>query len=204
VRAMEWTAELRDGTSARLRPVEPSDRETIERGFEGLSDESRYRRFLSPLPRLTATQLEYLTRVDHHDHEAILAISDQEEPMGVARYVRTDPDSDEAEVAVTVVDRWQGRGLGTVLLERLTERAREEGVHRYTATALASNDDMIDLLAHVGEAETRNASYGVVEMRVALPLETDEESPLRRLLRRAAAGNLFVRLLGREGRHDDA
>jgi len=201
---MEWTAELRDGTRARLRPLEPTDRDTLARGFEGLSDESRYRRFLSPLPRLTRTQLDYLTQVDHHDHEAILAVTGQDEPMGVARYVRTDPDGDEAEVAVTVVDRWQGRGLGTVLLERLTERAREEGVHRYTATALASNDDMIDLLEHVGDAETRNAADGVVEMRVALPLETDDEAPLRRLLRRAAAGNLFVRLLGREGRDNDA
>ena len=194
---MEWEATLRDGSTAHLRTVEPEDREALAAGFAQLSDESRYRRFLTPVPELTATQLTYLTEIDHHDHEAILARSPGGEPMGVARFVRTDPESDSAEVAVTVVDRWQGRGLGTVLLERLAERAREEGVARFTATALASNEDMIDLLQALGETVAEPPSGGVVEMRVELPADTGDESPLRRMLRKAAAGRLWVGLLGR-------
>ena len=194
---MEWDATLRDGTRTHLRTIEPEDREAIEAGFAALSDESRYRRFLSPMPRLSSSQLTFLTEIDHHNHEAIIARSDEHEPIGVARYVRVDPESECAEVAVTVVDHWQGRGLGTVLLERLVERAREEGVHRFTATALANNDDMIDLLENVGHMETHDTSGGLVEMRIALPAQVDEESPLRRALRKAAAGKLWVRLLRR-------
>jgi RimJ/RimL family protein N-acetyltransferase len=196
---MEWTVTLRDGTRAQLRTIEPADREALAAGFAQLSDESRYRRFLSPVPHLTETQLTYLSEVDHHDHEAILARSETGAPMGVARFVRTDPESDAAEVAVTVVDRWQARGVGTALLEHLAERAREEGVQRFTATALASNREMIDLLDNLGEVETKPAADGIVEMRIELPPETDEASPLRRLLRRAAAGKLLVQLMGRDG-----
>jgi RimJ/RimL family protein N-acetyltransferase len=194
---MEWEATLRDGTRAHLRTIEPEDRDAIAAGFGELSDESRYRRFLSPVPRLTASTLRYLTEVDHHDHEAVVAISPDGEPMGVARYVRADPDGDSAEVAVTVVDRWQGRGLGTALLARLTERAREEGVKRFTATALATNNDMIDLLQNLGATESGPASGGVVEMRVALAPDVREESALRRALRNAASGGTWVRLLRR-------
>jgi RimJ/RimL family protein N-acetyltransferase len=196
---MEWNVTLRDGTPAHLRTIEPEDRDAIAAGFDELSDESRYRRFLSAVPRLSSSTLRYLTDVDHHHHEAVIAFSHEGEPMGVARYVREDPESDSAEVAVTVVDRWQGRGLGTALLARLTDRAREEGVQRFTATALATNNEMIDLLRNLGVTDSRPASGGVVEMRVALPPDVDEESPLRRALRHAASGGMWVRLLRRGG-----
>lgn len=188
---------LRDGTRALLRPIGPSDRELITRGFEQLSDESRYQRFLSPLPRLSSSQVTYLTDVDHHDHEAIVAETGAGEPMGVARFVRTEPTSDRAEVAVTVVDRWQRRGLATALLKRLTERARDEGVRRFTATVLATNADMIEVLEHAGEARTKPADGGLVEMEVELAPDATAETPLRRMLRKAAAGELWSPLLGR-------
>ena len=188
---MEWDVTLRDGTRARLRTIEPADRDTIAAGFDELSDESRYRRFLTPTPKLSGSQLTYLTDVDHHHHEAIIATGPEGEPMGVARYVRVDPESDTAEVAVTVVDAWQGRGLGTELLARLADRAREEGVDCFTATALAKNNDMIDLLRNLGVTESKPASGGVVEMRVELPVETHEASPLRRALRNAASGGTW-------------
>ena len=194
---MEWDLTLRDGTAAYMRTIEPEDREALVAGFDELSDESRYRRFLSPVPRLTGSTLRYLTEVDHRDHEAIVAFSRHDEPMGVARYVRTDPASDCAEVAVTVVDRWQGRGVGTALLARLSERARAEGITRFTATALATNNDMIDLLRNLGATDSRPAAGGVVEMRVALPADVEEQSPLRRALRNAASGGTWVRLLRR-------
>jgi RimJ/RimL family protein N-acetyltransferase len=184
---------LRDGSRAVVRPIRAEDREAIAQGFEQMSEESRYRRFMAPLPRLSASQLTYLTDVDHHDHEAIVGTTPEGAPMGVARYVRTEAGSHSAEVAVAVVDRYQGRGLATALLDELTERAREEGIERFTATALATNAEVIDLLRRLGPASTERSSGGVVEMEIQLPLETHEESPLRRLLRTAAKGLMSVR-----------
>jgi len=66
-------AELGDGSKVALRAIEPGDRAGIARGFERMSDESRYRRFLTVSDRLSNAQLDYLTRVDHHDHEALIA-----------------------------------------------------------------------------------------------------------------------------------
>ena len=100
----------------------------LRAGFERLTPASRYRRFLTPLDHLSDQQLEYLTDVDHHDHEAIAALTPAGEGIGVARYVRWPEAPDSAEVAVAVVDDWQGRGLGSALLEELTDRAGEEGI----------------------------------------------------------------------------
>ena len=189
----ERATTLRDGSTAVLRPIRADDRDAIAQGFEEMSEESRYRRFMSPLPTLSAAQLTYLTDIDHHDHEAIVAFTPEREPMGVARYVRTDPDSDAAEVAVAVVDRYQGKGVATALLDLLVARAREEGVRRFSATALASNDDVIDLLRRIGPSHTDPSSGGVVEMEIELPAETHPDSTLRRLLRTAAKGLMSVR-----------
>jgi RimJ/RimL family protein N-acetyltransferase len=189
---------LGDGSSALLRPIRAGDRTAIQRGFEEMSEDSRYTRFLSPLPRLSAAQLTYLTDVDHHDHEAIIASAPDGAPMGVARFVRTDPDSDAAEVAVAVVDRYQGRGVATALLERLAERARAEGVQRFTATALATNAEVIELLSRMGPMRTGNAAGGVVEMEIELPAAAGPESPLRRMLRVAAEGLMSVRVRPRQ------
>ena len=120
--------ELRDGTRVLIRQIEPDDKQAILEGFEHLSDESRYRHFLTPTPRLTEAQLRYLTEVDHDTHEAVIAFAEETgEPLGVARYVRFADDPADAEPAVTVVDAWQKRGLGSLLLEEITARARAAG-----------------------------------------------------------------------------
>ena len=92
--------ELRDGSHLRIRQGRRSDRELLLRGFERLSPESRYRRFLAPMPELSEDLVRYLTEIDHHDHEAMIALDERTgEGIGVARYVR-DPDRTEvAEVA---------------------------------------------------------------------------------------------------------
>jgi GNAT superfamily N-acetyltransferase len=125
---------LRDGSHVRIRQGRRSDRELLLRGFRRLSPESRYRRFLAPIPRLPEATVRHLTDIDHHDHEAMIALDEQgTEALGVARYVR-DPDRPQAaKVAVTVVDDWQGRGLGTLLLEAISARARREGIRTFTA-----------------------------------------------------------------------
>ncbi len=140
---MRRTITLRDGARATLRPIAPEDKPLVAAAFERLSEESRYRRFFATKNELSAAELAYLVDVDHKDHEAIIAIDPSSgEMLGVARYIRSkhDPQAAEvAEVAVTVADDWQRRGLGRALLHRLTYRARREGVRRFSALVQADN-----------------------------------------------------------------
>ena len=117
--------ELRDGSRVRIRQCRRTDRDLLVRGFERLSPESRYRRFLTPMHELDQKTLRYLTDLDHRDHEAMFALDESGEGVGVARYVRSAVRPDTAEVAVAVVDAWQGRGLGTLLLQAISVRARD-------------------------------------------------------------------------------
>lgn len=179
--------ELHDGSSVLIRPIAPEDRERLREGFDRLSDESRYLRFQTALSSLNAKQLSYLTEVDHHDHEALLAL-DGEEIVGVARFVRV---SDAvAECAIVVADEWQSRGVATVLLERLVERAGQEGVERFTALVLAGNAEAVRLLERLGETEQHRVG-SQVELDIALPAPR-QASPQMRLVLRSAARGLLV------------
>jgi GNAT superfamily N-acetyltransferase len=188
------TVELRDGSRVEVRPVRRPDADLLLRGFERLSEESRYRRFLCSMPELTGAMVRYLTDVDHHDHEAIVALdADTGEGVGVARYVRDSADPKRAEAAVTVIDDWQGRGIGTLLVELLGARAREEGIERFTALMLATNDDMMELLESLGPVRVIDREAGTVE--VEAPLPRDGVSPeMRRLLRLSAETDTAVPL----------
>ena len=138
-------------------------------GFARLSDESRYRRFMTPIGELSPSQLRYLTEVDHRDHEALIAFElETGDPVGVGRFVRL-ADGTSAEAAVTIIDEWQGRGLGTALTNLLAERAREAGIDRFTALLLATNDRMQDVLASIGPATVLSRSAGTVEVEVTIP-----------------------------------
>jgi RimJ/RimL family protein N-acetyltransferase len=188
----EWEERLRDGTPIVVRPIRPDDREELADGMRRLSPESRYRRFLAATRELSESQLRYLTEVDHHDHEALVAL----EPgsghgIGVARFVRSPRDPELAEVAVAVADSWQGRGAGTVLLQRLTERARAEGIRRFSAEILAENRPMLDLIDDLGEVTVTERDHGAVEVEVALPPE-GIGAALRETLRAAARDLLRV------------
>jgi GNAT superfamily N-acetyltransferase len=123
-------AELRDGSRVHIRQARRTDRDLLAGGFEHLSPESRYRRFLTPMHELDERTLRYLTDLDHRDHEAMFALDESGEGVGVARYVRSAARPDTAEVAVAVVDSWQGRGLGTLLLQAISARARDEASAR--------------------------------------------------------------------------
>jgi RimJ/RimL family protein N-acetyltransferase len=161
---------LRDGAAVLIEPIRPEHRQALERGFERLSDRSRYTRFLAPMERLSPSMLTYLTEVDHDDHEALVAFDCASgELVGVARYVRTDGNS--AEAAVTVLDDWQGRGLGTGLTSLLAERALDHGVDRFTAVLLAENREMIALLESLGHVTVTRREAGTLEVDV--PLEAD-------------------------------
>lgn len=182
-------ATLTDGRVALLRPLDSSDRERIVAAFNRLSEESRYRRFFAPLHELSDRSLEYLTDIDHSDHEAIIALDQvTDELIGVARYVRGEPGSDRAEAAVVVADDWQHVGLGRVLLEQLVARARAEGICRFTALVQADNRRALELLAEIGPT-SRSLEGGLVELDIELP-EERLGTALGAALR-AAAGSIF-------------
>jgi GNAT superfamily N-acetyltransferase len=142
---------LRDGAVVDVRPLEHSDRAGLAAAIDRLSEASRYQRFAASKPRLTERELDHLLDVDHHAHEALLAI-DPVTGHGVAvvRYVAVAGEPGVAEVAATVADEWQGRGLGGALLARLTERAREEGLSALRASVLAVNRRSIAMLRRIG------------------------------------------------------
>lgn len=179
---------LRDGTVIEIRPIQPEDRQALREGFERLSPESRYRRFFGPMPELSERELDYLTQIDHHDHEALLAIATGTgEGLGVARFVRTGPGV--AEPAIAVIDDWQGRGVGTQLLDALVVRAREERIDRFEAPVLASNTEAINVLQKLGQT-TRRRSGRELELAIELPETTEPGRSWPQLLRQFAVGAL--------------
>jgi GNAT superfamily N-acetyltransferase len=189
---------LRDGSRVRLRQGHSSDRQLLLRGFARLSPESRYRRFLAAMPELSEEMVRYLTEIDHHDHEAIVALDERTgEGIGVARYVRDPQRGDVAEVAVTVIDVWQGKGLGTLLLEVLGARARAEGIRSFTALMLAANREMMEVIKALGPVRIADRESGTVEVEMPIP-DVGLSPALKKLLGVAARHKVVVPL---EDRH---
>ena len=163
--------ELDDGTVVWIRSVVPADREQIAAGLAVLSDESRRRRFFTSLPALTEGELDYLTCPDQASHVAIRAECDVDghrTGVAIGRYVRIADEPDAAEVAITVLDEYQGRGIGTLLLRTLAELAAEVGIRRFVTYVLWENDVMIDLLVANG-GRVRPDEPGVARIELDLP-----------------------------------
>jgi RimJ/RimL family protein N-acetyltransferase len=159
---------LRDGSTVLIRQVQPADAPLLADGFARLSPESRATRFLGAKKELSPAELRYLTDVDHHDHEAFGALEHPSgQGVGIARYIRHPTDSQTAEIAVTVVDGWQGRGLGTELIKQLSRHAWQEGIRRFTAMATADNLAAIRLLRAMRAQPVRRGA-GAVEYEIAL------------------------------------
>ncbi|HXZ75460.1 MAG TPA: GNAT family N-acetyltransferase [Streptosporangiaceae bacterium] len=161
-------AVLRDGSKVVIRQVQCDDTPLLADGFARLSPESRRLRFLRRKDELSAAELRYFTDIDHHDHEALGALDHPGgRGVGVARYVRDTGDPHAAEIAVTIVDDWQGRGLGTELLARLSGRARAAGIHRFTALVSADNQAAAGLLRGA-RGDVVRREHGTVEYEIPL------------------------------------
>jgi RimJ/RimL family protein N-acetyltransferase len=160
---------LRDGARLEVQTLEAADRAELQEGIENLSPESRYLRFLTPTPGVTPRDLTYLTTLDHHRHEALVAVDRATDTgIAVARYVIVSDDPPVAEIAVTVADAWQGRGVGGGLLRRLAGLARARGIARFSGTMFASNAAMIRLLSALGPVISSRREDGMIELVVEL------------------------------------
>jgi RimJ/RimL family protein N-acetyltransferase len=159
---------LGDGTTLEVRPLQRADGPALAAAVASLSADSRYRRFLTPKPRLTEREVAMLADVDHHAREALVAVEPSTgEWVGVVRYAVFPHEPRVADVAVTVADAWQRRGVGTALLRVLVEHARREGIARLQATTLADNRPALRLLAARGFA-VRQARRDTVELALEL------------------------------------
>jgi RimJ/RimL family protein N-acetyltransferase len=162
---------LADGTAVVIRPLLHSDRFELAAAYTGLSAHSRRLRFFAAPDELEPDDLEYLTSIDYHSHFAFAAfLVDGPWPrgIGVARYVRDPAEPTAAEVAVTVTDAYQHRGLGTLLMRRLTETAITNGVHTFVSYVLWENTAAIALLTEQG-ARALPSEPGVARIELDLP-----------------------------------
>jgi RimJ/RimL family protein N-acetyltransferase len=187
---------LRDGTDAFVVPLERTDRAALVAEFETLSPESQRRRFLAPVRHLTDAMLDHLVDdVDGVDHVALVLCAETRagvyDPVALARMVRYADVTDAADLAVTVKDAWQGRGVATVLLEVLVRR-RPAGVGRIVTEVLQDNPASLGMLRRLGALSLEdegNGVYGVVVeldplaaagASVVTPLATRSPVPARR------------------------
>ncbi len=188
IRPVRNPVELTDGTQIRIRQISPDDREALAAGFERLTPESRYRRFFSAVPELSEEQLDYLTQIDHRDHEALVAIDESTgDGIGVARFVRIDARA--AEPAIVVADEWHRRGVAGHLLDALAHRAREEGIRRFIAPVLAENTAAFAALQRLGSTD-REQLGPEVEVTVDLSEPSRARWLLHDLLGTVASGVL--------------
>ena len=162
---------LPDGTQILLRPIQAADKARLLLAHGRLSEETIRSRYLAAKPRVTSSELRYLTEVDGRDHHALVACpaDDPDRIVGIARYVRLLDDRAAAEFAIVIEDEYQGRGLGTLLARELATAARATGIRRFTAVMLADNAAVLRLMDSIpGHLELGTLDGGVREAVVDL------------------------------------
>jgi RimJ/RimL family protein N-acetyltransferase len=149
-----------------LRRIAPEDKDALVAGLGHLSERSVYQRFLSPKPRLTSSELRYLTEVDFVDHYALVAVlaRSPEVVVGVGRWVRSVDAPRDAEIAIVIADDLQGRGVGTLLGRALADAARAHGIARFTASMLPTNRAAHRLFAKISSRLELTRHDGVDEL----------------------------------------
>jgi acetyltransferase len=164
-RELERDLVLGDGARVQIRPIRPEDAPRLIAAYERLSAHSAYQRFFSVRRRLPPDWARFLATVDYRQRLALIAQGVEDgarELLGVARY---EPSHDDApEVALTILDAWQNRGLGTALFRALLEAARVRGIRRLRAWVLADNARMLDLIHRHATIEQRRRDGAVIEL----------------------------------------
>ncbi|TDC75633.1 GNAT family N-acetyltransferase [Micromonospora sp. KC606] len=154
---------LSDGTTVQLRQIRPQDAPEIVAMHSRFSERTRYLRYFSPYPRIPERDLHRFVNVDHRDREAFVVLA-VDRIVAVGRYERLGPQAPEAEVAFVVEDAWQGRGIGSVLLEHLADAARRSGIVHFVAEVLPANSAMLRVFADFGYQVQRQYADGVVHL----------------------------------------
>ncbi|QZY27862.1 bifunctional GNAT family N-acetyltransferase/acetate--CoA ligase family protein [Nocardioides coralli] len=167
-----WEADvlLRDGRTAHLRPVRPGDGELLVAFYSRVSEESKYFRFFTPMPRLSDRDVQRFITVDHRDRVAMV-MEVGGHMIAIGRYDVVEPG--QAEVAFLVEDRHQGRGIGQLLLEHLAQAGRENGIERFHAEVLPDNKKMLATFRDAGYRVASDYEDGVMEVEFSIdPTDT--------------------------------
>ena len=161
----------RDGARVRLRPIRPEDAPRLQALHGRLSRESIYQRFFGATPRLPTPWARFLAEVDYRGRLALVLERGPDldpELIGVGRYEPT-AEPDTAEVAFVIEDRWQGKGLGTVLFTALLAAARDRGIRHFRADVLADNRRMLDLITRFTCVDSRETQDAITSLVFSLP-----------------------------------
>ena len=156
----EQSVVLKDGGTVRIRPIAPGDADGLQDLVRSMSTESSYFRFFRVKTELTDEELQDFTHVDYRSRMALVAIMEGR-IVGVGRYNTAEDAPDLAEVAFTVADGLQGKGIGTMLLFRLTAYARSKGIKGFRAFLLADNHAMMRVFRNAGFSLSREIDEGV-------------------------------------------
>ncbi len=166
------TVELGDGTKVHLRAIVPEDEPLLHEAVAAMSERTVYFRFFSPIKRMSDALAHRLAVVDYNDRFALVATTHRpngkERIVGVARYDRA-RDTEMAEVALAVIDEFQRRGLGSVLLAQLATVARKHGIKTFQLIVLPENREMLGLLRKMGWIHQAKLSGGMYEISFDLP-----------------------------------
>jgi acetyltransferase len=153
---LETTLMLRDGRRVRVRSIRPADANMDREFFAGLSEQSRYMRFMQHLAELTPRLVQQFTQIDDTREMALVALDDasgDEMIVGIARYVaETEKQGESGEFAIVIADAWQRNGLGRALMDLLIDGARRHGLRRLVGSILAVNTPMRELATALGFA----------------------------------------------------
>lgn len=160
------------GPDVVLRPIRPDDADALVHMHAGLSDRTLHQRFLGAHPRLSQTELRYLTEVDGRDHVA-LVVADGGDLLAVGRWIREPEDPSTAEAAFLVADGLQGRGVGSILAAGLADLAAAAGVQRLTGTMLATNRASISLYVRLDQSLTVRRDGFVTEVAAEVDRDRD-------------------------------
>jgi len=163
--ALESAALLKDRTPIRVRPIRPDDYLILIQIFNRLSPQTVYQRFFTHLHELSPGMARYLANANSANRMALVAETDGE-GIGVGRYERTD-DSEVVELALVVLDAWQDRGVGRILLRETLRVGQANGIRKFRADVLAENRRMLRLLAQETQILERRTEAGVTALIVA-------------------------------------
>ena len=155
-----------DGSAIRVRAIRPDDRERLHEHFKALSERSVYFRFMGIKRNLSPSDLKRLTDLDFRNHVGLVATvteNGRERFIGVGRYI-CGAHPTRAEVAFAILDGFQGRGIGTLLLEHLRLIADANGVTEFEADVLGENRQMLEVFAHSGFEARNSPDSGVVHL----------------------------------------
>lgn len=151
--SLPFRAVLRNGESVLIREIGPEDRPLLRDGFEKLSKQSRFFRFLAPHRALSEAELDQFTEANTDEHFAIGAASigvEADMPLATARFVRLAEGAKDAEFALTIIDSHQRLGLGSLLLRTLAREAHGRGIGRFVALLHHENHGMQALMQRFG------------------------------------------------------